>query len=62
MTNNPFDLTGRRALVTGANTGLGQGMAIALAKAGAELIFLSIMPALFGARMRSILPKKIGMT
>ncbi len=40
MTDNPFDLTGRRALVTGANTGLGQGMAIALAKAGADMVLV----------------------
>ena len=33
-----FDLTGKRALVTGANTGLGQGIAVALAEAGAELV------------------------
>ena len=32
-----FDLSGKTAIVTGANTGLGQGMAIALAKAGANL-------------------------
>lgn len=30
-----FDLTGKRALVTGANTGLGQGIAVGLAEAGA---------------------------
>lgn len=34
---NPFDLTGKTALVTGCNTGLGQGMAIGLAKAGAQI-------------------------
>jgi len=32
-----FDLTGKTALVTGANTGLGQGMAMALAQAGANI-------------------------
>lgn len=35
-----FDLTGKVALVTGANTGLGQGMALALAKAGADLVLI----------------------
>lgn len=34
----PFDLTGRWAVVTGANTGIGQGIAIALAEAGAGVI------------------------
>jgi 2-deoxy-D-gluconate 3-dehydrogenase len=33
-----FDLTGKPALVTGANTGLGQGIAVALARAGASII------------------------
>lgn len=32
-----FDLSGKTALVTGANTGLGQGMALALAQAGADV-------------------------
>ena len=32
-----FDLAGKTALVTGANTGLGQAMAIALAGAGADV-------------------------
>jgi 2-dehydro-3-deoxy-D-gluconate 5-dehydrogenase len=35
---NPFALDGRTALVTGANTGLGQGIAIALAQAGADIV------------------------
>ena len=38
MTNNAFDLAGRVALVTGTNTGIGQGIAVALAKAGADIV------------------------
>lgn len=33
-----FDLTGKVALVTGANTGLGQALAIGLAEAGADIV------------------------
>ncbi|MFN3912500.1 2-dehydro-3-deoxy-D-gluconate 5-dehydrogenase KduD [Hyphomonas sp.] len=33
-----FDLTGKVALVTGANTGLGQGLAVGLAAAGADIV------------------------
>jgi 2-deoxy-D-gluconate 3-dehydrogenase len=35
---NLFDLSSRVALVTGANTGIGQGIAVALAKAGASIV------------------------
>jgi 2-dehydro-3-deoxy-D-gluconate 5-dehydrogenase len=35
---SPFSLDGRTALVTGANTGIGQAIAVALAGAGAEVI------------------------
>ena len=38
---NPFDLTGRIALVTGASRGLGQYFARALARAGADLLITS---------------------
>ena len=37
MSDNPFDLTGKVALVTGASRGLGQQFARALARAGADL-------------------------
>jgi 2-deoxy-D-gluconate 3-dehydrogenase len=33
-----FDLTGQVALVTGANTGIGQGIALGLAEAGADIV------------------------
>lgn len=35
---NPFSLEGRTALVTGANTGIGQAIALALGRAGAHVI------------------------
>ena len=35
---SPFDLSGRRAVVTGANTGLGQAIALSLAQAGADIV------------------------
>ncbi len=37
MRTSPFDLSGKTALVTGANTGIGQAIAIALAAAGADV-------------------------
>ena len=36
-----FSLRGRRALVTGASSGLGQHMALALAQAGADIVLLA---------------------
>ena len=33
-----FSLAGRTALITGANTGIGQGIAVALATAGADIV------------------------
>jgi 2-deoxy-D-gluconate 3-dehydrogenase len=38
MTIENFQLTGKVAMVTGCNTGLGQGMALALAQAGADIV------------------------
>jgi 2-deoxy-D-gluconate 3-dehydrogenase len=40
-----FDLAGRVAIVTGANTGIGQGLAIALAEAGADVALVGRTPA-----------------
>lgn len=39
--NRLFDLTGKKALVTGASRGIGQAMAVGLAEAGAEIIAVS---------------------
>ena len=38
---NFFQLNGKVAIVTGGNTGLGQGYALALAKAGADLLIVT---------------------
>jgi 2-dehydro-3-deoxy-D-gluconate 5-dehydrogenase len=38
MNGGLFSLAGRNALVTGANTGLGQAIAVALAEAGADIV------------------------
>ncbi|MBL8642697.1 MAG: 2-dehydro-3-deoxy-D-gluconate 5-dehydrogenase KduD [Rhodospirillaceae bacterium] len=41
MSADLFSLKGRTAIVTGANTGLGQGIAIALSQAGASIVAVS---------------------
>ena len=42
---NLFKLDGKVAVVTGAARGLGQGMALALAEAGADIVAVDILPA-----------------
>jgi 2-deoxy-D-gluconate 3-dehydrogenase len=42
--SSPFDLSGKTALVTGASVGLGAGMAIGLAAAGADVVCHGIVP------------------
>lgn len=37
MSSKLFDLSGKTAIVTGCNTGLGQGIAVGLAEAGADI-------------------------
>ncbi|HMO42595.1 MAG TPA: SDR family oxidoreductase [Phenylobacterium sp.] len=44
MAYKPFDLTGKVALVTGGNGGIGLGMAQALAQAGADLVIWGSNP------------------
>ncbi len=38
-----FDLAGRRIVVTGAGTGIGQGMTLSLVRAGAEVVGVDLM-------------------
>jgi 2-deoxy-D-gluconate 3-dehydrogenase len=42
MILNAFNLTGKVAIVTGARTGLGQGMAYGLAEAGADIVGIDL--------------------
>src|ERR1017187_9760724 len=44
MSENPFDLTGKVAIVTGTSRGLGQYFGRALARAGADLVITSRDP------------------
>ncbi|MGF1720479.1 2-dehydro-3-deoxy-D-gluconate 5-dehydrogenase KduD [Vibrio kyushuensis] len=42
MTLESFNLEGKVAVVTGCNTGLGQGMALGLAKAGCDIVGVNV--------------------
>ena len=42
MVLQQFDLTGKVAIVTGAAVGLGRGMALGLAEAGADIVAVGI--------------------
>lgn len=46
-----FDLSGKTAIVTGANRGIGKAMALALASAGADIIAVSANIALSGSEV-----------
>ena len=41
---NPFSLAGKTAIVTGANTGIGQAIAVAMANAGARIVAVGRSP------------------
>ena len=43
MILNAFDLSGKVAIVTGCDTGLGQGMAVGLAQAGCDIVGTNIV-------------------
>ena len=43
MILNAFSLEGKVAVVTGCDTGLGQGMALGLAQAGCDIVGINIV-------------------
>jgi 2-deoxy-D-gluconate 3-dehydrogenase len=51
LNKNMFDLSGKVALVTGCNRGIGKAMALALAEAGADIIGVSANLALSGSEI-----------
>jgi 2-deoxy-D-gluconate 3-dehydrogenase len=57
--NELFDLRGKSAIVTGAGTGLGQGMALGLAEAGADLLLVDRVVPLETETMARELGRKV---
>ena len=51
MNNSLFDLSRKTALVTGCNKGIGKGMAVGLAEAGADIIGVSVTMPLQGSEI-----------
>ncbi|MGL5286757.1 MAG: SDR family NAD(P)-dependent oxidoreductase, partial [Aeromonas sp.] len=43
MISHAFNLAGKVAIVTGCDTGLGQGMALGLAQAGCDIVGINIV-------------------
>ncbi|PKL83568.1 MAG: 2-deoxy-D-gluconate 3-dehydrogenase [Ignavibacteriae bacterium HGW-Ignavibacteriae-3] len=56
--NTLFDLNGKSAIVTGSSTGLGQGMAIGLATAGADVVLVDYVDSSETAERISSLGRK----
>ena len=55
MSSEIFSLAGRNALITGANKGIGQGIAVALAAAGADIVAVGrSAPDETAARVRAV--------
>ena len=53
MSISLFDLSGKTAIVTGCNKGIGKGMALGLAEAGADIIGVSASMPLRGSEIES---------
>ena len=52
--SNPFDLTGRVAIVTGGSDGIGKGVALGLAQAGADIIVVARTQSKIDAAVKEI--------